>query len=1138
MNVLLKKTVIAASKFVLWALVGCSILTISKSWGASTAKTSKVANSATAARINIQGTVKNEKGEPLPGVSIKLKGSKTTSTTDQNGVFRMNLPTGNEVLIFSYVGYKSKEVALGGQRSIEVILQEDNSALDEVVVVGYGSQRAKDVTGAIVSVDVKKLADIPVASVSESLRGQVPGLNVTGGSTRPGAMATLSVRQQFNWGKDGGNDYPLIIIDDVIQVDPQNGKPSMERFNMLDVSEIESITVLKDASAAIYGSRASQGAIVVKTKRGQVGAPRISYSAKFQTNDAVSHEKVMNARQYGEFANKFGRALGWNDNYFYSAAELSQMESLNYDWLANDWRAAHTMQHSLDVSGGSEKATYYTGASYYTQGANLGSQDFNRWTFRAGTEVKVASDLRLSATIAAANTNLERSFTKINFSDGYAVGGEQNDYSVLLHMPKYIPWMYNINGVDQYVSPALGPNKLGNVSGNNSLSNWNYYDMLNNGSKTTNKDFNYNANFSLQYDVPFLKGLSFKFNYGIIQASGNTEQVQMPLLLARARNINTADNHLYSNTTQWDDPVLNRANSRVTYDNTTSKNEQLNFFANYNQKFGDHDIGAMFSVEKTTAGWEDRYQIYDNPTRGVYNGTSISAGTLNTSNSITYRTESGTLSYLGRVNYSYKSRYLLQFVFRTDASTKFAPENYWGFFPGVSAGWVVSDENWFTEHVAWMNYLKVRASVGITGNNNVNPWKWTRLYTAATDKGMAFGSNGGMYTTGITPDADPNRDLRWDRTVQRNFGLDMSFLKSQLSMSLDGYYNTTTDMLTDMSGAIGVPISVGGAFAEQNYAGVKAWGTEVSVTWKSHVNEVNYSVGMNFGLGNYKTTRYFDQPFDYPSEMTTRRAVGNTGYGNPVWGYKTWKHTSGGDGMLRTDADIDAYWNYLTENANNSGIEGAEPNFMGITDKSQMRKGMLVYEDVRGALDESTQTYGGPNGVIEKDSGQDWEILKKSNMTYGITTNLTAGWKGISFQAQISTSWGGANYLDYVKQGTSSTNALWSQSIYLTDMYDPETNPNGKYPNIAYYDDFGGTNSDFFLLPTFRMFVRNLSIGYTLPKKWLTKAKVDNVRIFLSGNNLWDLYNPYPNKYRNMYDSPGLGYPTLRTWSLGINLGL
>lgn len=451
---------------------------------------------------------------------------------------------------------------------------------------------------------------------------------------------------------------------------------------------------------------------------------------------------------------------------------------------------------------------------------------------------------------------------------------------------------------------------------------------------------------------------------------------------------------------------------------------------------------------------------------------------------------------------------------------------------------MASEENWFKDNISWMNYLKLRGSIGITGNNNVNPWKWTRLYTAAPDKGMGFGSNGGKYTTGITPDADPNRDLRWDRTVQRNLGVDMSFLKSQLNLTWDGYYNTTTDMLTDMSGAIDVPISVGGAFAEQNYAGVKSWGTEVSVTWKSHVNEVNYSIGMNFGLGNYKVTRYFDQPFHYPSAMTTRRAVGNLGNGVPVWGYRTWKHTSAGDGMLRTDADIDAYWNYLTENANNSGVEGAGPNFLGITDKSQMKKGMLVYEDIRGALDAEKQTYGKPNGMIEKDSEQDFDILKKSNMSYGIATNLNAGWKGLSFQAQISTSWGGTRFVDYLKQGTGSTQSLWAQPIYLTDMYDELTNPDGRYPNLGYYEQFGGSNSDFFMLPTFRMFVRSLSIGYTLPKEWVSRAKVDNVRIFISGNNLWDFYNPYPEKYRNMYDDPNVGYPTLRTWSLGVNLGL
>ncbi|MFD1771979.1 SusC/RagA family TonB-linked outer membrane protein [Sphingobacterium suaedae] len=1088
--------------------------------------------------VGITGKVLDHNGAPVPGATVLVKGTKAGVKTDENGVFNINVPELNSVIVVSYVGYKVQEINVGGKSNITIHL-EPLDAIDEVVVVGYGTQRAKDITGSIVSVDVGKLADLPVASISEALRGQVPGLNVSGGSNRPGAMASLSIRQQFNWGKDGGSEVPLIVIDDVIQVDPQNGKPSLERFNMLDVSEIESITVLRDASAAIYGSRASQGAIVVKTKRGKAGPPRIAYSAKFQTNDAISHGKVMNARQYGEFANSFGRAAGWNDNYFYSDAELARMDSLNYDWLANDWRAANAMQHSLDVSGGSDRATYYTGASFYTQTPNLGAQDFKRWTFRAGTDVKVASNLRLGATLAAANTNLEKSFTKINMNDGsFAIGGEQNDYSILLHMPKYIPWMYTIDGVDHYVSPALGPHRIGRVSGNNSLSNWNYYELLNNGSKTTSKDFNYNANFSLQYDVPFVKGLSFKFNYGLMQSAGNTEQVMMPLLLALAKNTNTADNHLYSNTTQWDAPALNKANSRVTYDNTTAKSEQMNFFANYNATFGDHDIGAMFSIEKATTGWEDRYQIYDNPTRGVYNGTSISAGTLNNSNTITYRTESGSLSYLGRVNYGYKGRYLLNFVFRSDASTKFAPENYWGFFPGLSAGWVASDESWFADNISWMNYLKFRASVGITGNNNVNPWKWTRLYTAATDKGMGFGDKGGEYTTGITPDADPNRDLRWDRTVQRNLGVDMSFLKSQLNLTLDGYYNTTTDMLTDMSGAIDVPISVGGAFAEQNYGGVKAWGTEVSLTWKSQVNEVNYSVGMNFAVGNYKVTKYFDRPFDYPAAMTTRRAVGNTGNGNPVWGYKTWKNTSAGDGMLRTDADIDAYWNYLTENANNSGIEGAAPNFLGITDKSQMKKGMLVYEDVRGALDAATQTYGKPNGVIEEDSEQDFDMLKKSNMSYGITTNLSAGWKGISFQAQISTSWGGTRFVDYLKQGTGSTQSMWSQPIYLTDMYDPDTNPDGKYPNLAYYEQFGGNNSDFFMLPTFRMFVRSLSVGYSLPKEWVSRAKVDNVRIFLSGNNLWDFYNPYPNKYRNMYDAPNVGYPTLRTWSLGINLGL
>jgi hypothetical protein len=542
----------------------------------------------------------------------------------------------------------------------------------------------------------------------------------------------------------------------------------------------------------------------------------------------------------------------------------------------------------------------------------------------------------------------------------------------------------------------------------------------------------------------------------------------------------------------------------------------------------------MASVEKSTNELEDRYQIYDNPTAGIYNGTSVSAGTLNDGNTITYKYESGSLSYLGRASYNYKHKYLFDFVFRTDASTVFAPENYWGFFPGVSAGWVISDEPFFKNNIQWMDFLKFRTSWGITGNNNIKAWKWLQVYTAQTDKGFGFGSDGGLYTTGMTPGVTPNRDVHWDRTLQRNFGLDMDFLKNRLSVTFDQYFNSTSDMLTDMSKAINTPISVGGAFAEQNYAAVNAWGSELSITWKDHVGDFSYSIGVNTGLGNYKVTKYYDQAFAYPSESTTRRAMGNYGI-VPVWGFKTWKQTSGGDGMLRTDADIDNYWNYLSQNAASSGVDGAAPNFLGITDKSGLKKGMLVYEDVAGDLDANSKTIAGPNGRIEAD--EDYVKLKKSNRSYGLSTNINLGWKSLSLYMQVATSWGGTRFLDYVKQGTSSTNAMWGQPIYLVDMYDEDTNPNGKYPNIAYYDNFGGSQSDFFMLPTFRMVIRTLSLGYTMPTKLVNKARLKSARFFLSGNNLWDLYNPYPKKFRNMYDAADVGYPTLRTWALGVNIG-
>jgi hypothetical protein len=335
-----------------------------------------------------------------------------------------------------------------------------------------------------------------------------------------------------------------------------------------------------------------------------------------------------------------------------------------------------------------------------------------------------------------------------------------------------------------------------------------------------------------------------------------------------------------------------------------------------------------------------------------------------------------------------------------------------------------------------------------------------------------------------------------------------------------------------MTTATNVPISVGGAFAELNFGAVDFWGTEVSATWNDRIGKVDYSIGMNFGLGGNEVKQYLDVPFNYPSTYAGKQREGYS-LVSAQWGYRTWKQTSTGDGLLRTDADLDAYWAYLTDLATKAGTTPLyNAGGANISTRAGMKKGMLAYEDQAGALNATTQTIAGKNGQIVDD--QDYVQLVKKNKSYGITTNLSVNYKSFSLLAQIATSWGGYNSMDRVKQGTASTNASWSQVSYLTDMYDSTDNPNGKYPNMFFYDNAYKT-SDFWTMPSFRAVVRSLSIGYTLPKEWTNKLRISNAKFVLSGYNLWDLYNPYPGKYRNMYDPINVNYPTLRTWSLGVN---
>lgn len=1077
-------------------------------------------------------------------------GSTTGTISDFDGKFSLDVPEGGKLNI-TYIGYLSQEITPKTD-VLKITLLEDTQKLNEVVVVGYGTQRMKNVTGSVSTISAKDLEDLPVTTLAEALQGEINGLSVDLGSSRPGGALNneIYIRQAKTMNglsKDGGNNIPLIIIDDVIQLGT-NGLPSMEQFNMLDPSEVESITVLRDASAAIYGSRAANGAILVKTKRGKNGVPSISYSGKFAISDAISHSKVLRGSDYGRFHNAFligsNQAKRSETNKLFSDEEITALDGYHYDWLDEaGWKAAFNQTHTLNVSGGSERATYFAGASYMNQGANLGGQDYSRFTYRAGVDIKLTSDVKLSASVSGNEGKTRSIYTKGARFDAYGgAASEKADYNVLHHIPDFMPWSITMEDGEEY---WLAPyeNFYRNPSfANNSVSSWNYFALRENGSYS-NQDMNsWGSNLSLTYEVPFIKGLTIRGSYATSYTTNVSEQAAFPYDIVYMKSQPKVGQHLPE-----DIPLSSFAlktfdkNTQLNFTDMVSKNQQYNFYVNYDGKFGNHSIAAMFGIERSESEYSERLIAFENlasdmsdtflgvggPQTVKPDGTSA----LSSDNTVTRKGESGSLSYLGRVSYNYLDRYMLQFIFRSDASTKFAPENYWGFFPGISAGWVISEENWFKDKLPWMEYMKIRASWGRTGRDNLKAWKWKQVYSTKLE-GMQFGSNGGNRGTRLLPDTSPNRDVKWEVVDKFNVGFDMRFLGGRLGATLDLYYDINDEILNkDMASQPGIPIYAGGQYAEENWGRVDTYGAELSLTWRDQIGDFKYDIGLDYGINDSRIKKWVPGLRDnaYPSSTSWKEGLSTT---FAKYGFKVWKGTSTGDGILRTQEDIDSYWNYLTEHAN---AAGTTPKYFGKEKKDELRLGMLAYQDLGGEMKDGVQQ--APNGQINKE--QDYARLCGRKDSQGFTTRLGGSWKNLSFRINIATSWGGVRFIDRVDIKTGGGKTVWSPDSFWKDMFDEETNPNGAYPNLGCDRVIGGSvlaDSDFWAIETFRCYVRNLTIAYSLPKKWIAPLRMQSVRLNLSGNNLWDLYNPYPDHYRNMYNAGNADYPTLRTWSLGVNV--
>ena len=1086
--------------------------------------------SALAQNKTMTGTVVDELGEPVIGATVTVEGTKIATITDMDGNYSVSAPAGSKVTI-SYIGYLPQTVTPGGT----VKLEEDKQTLEEVVVVGYGTQKKAHLTGSVSTVEVDDIQDLANGGLGQSLSGLVNGLSVSGGDARPGENARLSIRDVNSLGEVGSTaQQPLFVIDGYIypnDVKVGNSYQNLgaEAFNNLDPSEIESISVLKDASAAVYGARAANGVILVTTKKGKQGAPSISYSGSIGITDEVARPKMLSAYNYGRLYNAIAAADPTNTSLnhttaLFQADELEAMKAL--DLLDKYWEKGYTTRHAINVSGATDRVSYFGGITYFKQDGNLGKLDYDRWNYRAGIDVKLSTWLSANLTVSGDYGKKNKPLVKVGGS------GDEKDYNLLLTRPTYIP-----EYVDGYPIPAYG------VSGGQRNQNQNYhYDLLqNNGDYSRSMTSNTNIGASIKYDFGWskiLKGLKLSFSYSKSINNDKTNQYGSRYTLYQMLTRYGSGNHLYT-PTSGDDPGFNyldasnfnamtMKNGNMLYRTMTrTDNYQMNFTAQYGRDFGKHSVNALFSIEKSEAESEYLMGQRENPfpfTTGQSNSADGEQTTVFT------RSESGTLSYIGRINYAYADRYLLEFLLRSDASTKFAPENYWGTFPAISAGWVISEEPWFqnSKALSFVDFLKIRASWGLTGRDNLAAWQWMQIYAQDSNRGPVFGtgvSNDSKNRITINKNNSAlNPDVHWDKSYKTNIGLDFQVLNKRLAVNFDWYYEKNREMLINLAQEIPTPI--GTQTASQNLGEMNNWGWELSITWRDKIGkDFKYRIGLNTGYSDNEVL-----VMDFPTEYLYRQITPGSRTDVGLWGMQC-------IGMFRSFQDIEEYFEKYNITS-----------YMGMS-KDKVRPGMLIYKDVRGAYNAETGTYEGPDGVVDRDNDQ--VCLSNRSNPYGFTINAHADWKGLSLTAQFGASWGGYTTLPAAAIGVASGSnieyynlpSFWNpDNMYVyQDIYDGsgrlvmKENHDAEYPNLA-YQSVNAVTSSFWRVSAANVRLSRLTLAYTFPNAWFKSVGVKNVRLNITGQNLINFYNPYPDKFTSPMAGTYGNYPTLRRWDIGINL--
>ena len=997
----------------------------------------------------ISGKVTDERGDPIPGATILVEGTNNGTATDIDGQYQIDVAEG-AVLVFSFIGYNSQRIEVGNQQTINVVLLEDATSLDEVVVIGYGTQKKVNLTGAVSSIDVGKETETrPITSLSSGLSGLAAGLYVNQGSGRPGNDgATLRVRGQGTL----NNANPLIIIDGAVG-----------NMNHLNPQDVESISVLKDAaSAAIYGSRAANGVILITTKQGAAGEFKVNYNTFFssaQPSNVV--ETVSNYADYMELINEGFKNSDPNANPIFSQEKINEwreneggdpLKYPNTQWVDEVFQKNIVQNHNLSFSGGSETVKFFGSFGYLDNPGIIERSGYERYTARINLEAEVKPWLTLGTQLngVVANTDI----------------GTNQIGSVFQYAGASTPGMVLRAPDGRYGGPN---NPEDDPQANNVLHNLN----------SQRGDIKHNKLNSRFYGkLRPIKGLSIEgsFNY-------------------------TFDDYL-----EYSQPVFN--NRWDFYTNTISRNavgrtSVRNRNTKYNNYFMDgvvryegevaskltYNLMAGASQEHYTYSWfqASKYDLID-PALSVLDAATLDAAA--NGNAAEYAMQ----SFFGRMNLSWDDKYLFEANIRRDGTSRFAKgSRRWGVFPSFSAGWRISEEDFF--NASWLPNLKVRASYGSLGNNAVGNYEYQAVYNAAN-----YVLNNNLFV-GFAQTALSNAALTWESTYISNIGLDFDLFDFKFGGSIEAFDKVTKNILIDLP----APLVVGNAsIPKQNAAEVQNRGIELNLNYRDQVGEFSYNIGGNFTFVDNRVTRYKGE----------ERTINGSNLIQEGYAINT-QYILLTDRLIQTQEDLDM----VTQMIADAPIDPSTGN---------QRNPFAAY---------GTPTLG---DFLYKDTNEDGVINDDDRVTVGHGTaprvsygiNLGFNWKGFDFSALL--------------QGTSGLHTVWrdiynttgvrwgyqiNQEIAEGRWYEGRTD--ATYPRLLNYVDSRNLRaSDFWLQNKAYMRLKNVQLGYTIPREITQKFKVETLRVYGSLENYLTF-----TQYKGFDpEVSGTQYPTLKQALLGLNI--